>query len=140
MSLIFLKFAKLKVSEWVFLLVTTISINHFGSLLFETRKSTIIEIIGISIVAYLMINLLGFFLLSSFIVTFVSYKHNISRMSLCALLSMAFLCSIYTMFAIGSRGFAFAFDFDHQLFLFLSMAYGLWTFMALLVSECLKRT
>ena len=64
------KLAYLKLAEWVFLLLVAVAMNQFGSLLFETRKSTLVEVLGVSIVAFFLLNLLGLFLLSSSIFLF----------------------------------------------------------------------
>ena len=133
------KLAYLKLAEWVFLLLVAVAMNQFGSLLFETRKSTLVEVLGVSIVAFFLLNLLGLFLLSSSIVTWWSDKYELNRIVFSALLSIAMLASIYLMFVIGSQGDAFRFGVDHQLFVITSIAYGIWTFIVLLAWEWFKQ-
>lgn len=133
------KIIYLKFSEWLFLLFVSLSMNQFGSLLFETRKSTVLEVLGVSIVAFGLLNLLGLFLLSSSSITWFLVKQKISRLVVPLIFSIAILASIYLMHFIGSQGEAFQYTMKHRLFAYVSIAYGVWMFLTLLFLERLGK-
>lgn len=128
------KIIYMKFSEWVFFLFSALVMEQTGWL-FGGRKSTIFEILGAGTVAFLLLNLIGLFLLSSSVMTWLSDKFELNRLLFSLLIVIAMLMSIYLMALFGSQGRAFQYGMDHRVFVTLSFAYGVWTFLTLLFLE-----